>query len=100
MPVIPLPPIEQIPPPSGAAEKQLAAVQRRLTKAENDVAALVRQRDQMMASLSWNSGYKQRRLAEIISHGAVAGGGQPLTEHAVQRALRIMDGRMARTRRP
>lgn len=97
MPTAPLPPIEQIPAPRGVRERALAMTQRKITVLERQLGNLIKQRDAVLGVMNAQEGYKQRRLAEIISHGAVAGGGEPLTEHAVQRALRIVNGRMERS---
>ncbi len=76
-------------PPSTPAERSLVKLQASITKAN---LFTIRQRDALMDNLNAGHGVTQRRLAELLSFGSEQAGGGPLTENAVQRALRVIRG--------
>lgn len=93
MPVPPPTPVEKIVKPTDRSERELVKLQKLISQA----TPLIEQRDRLMASLN-AQGVTQRRLSELLTLGSVAAGGDVMTEHAVQRALRIVRGRAPRHR--
>ena len=86
----PLPP-DQISPARGNDEKLLVRLQQQITTA---LEQTIRQRDALLLRMNRGDRHvSQRRLAELLTLGSVKGGGDPYTENAVYRAIRMEEER-------
>lgn len=64
-------------------ERQLAALQRRVSQAN----VALRQRNALMVKMK-DEGWTLRQMTAVLNHAAVAEGDSPMTEDTVQKAIR------------
>lgn len=73
----------QIALPKGAEERRLVKLAQQIADANH---RLLRERDSLLRQLN-EAGVSQRRLAELVTLGNLAGGGRSFSEPGVQRAV-------------